>query len=278
MHASIRGIDHLVIAVRDLDRAQSTYQRMGFTLTPRGYHTLGSQNHCLMFGTDYLELLAVPRPHPANQFFIDFLQRREGLAAIAFASDDSQAAQSDFTAAGVAAEAPLEFSRPVERPDGVRDARFRIVALPAAATPGCRAFVCEHLTPELVWVPDSQRHALGVTGIAGIALQAADPQPVVDAWARTLAVAPEPIAEGQLLRTGTAPIAVATPHALAQRLPRVALPEVAEAQVAAIYLRVFDRSACETALRNGGFSVVRLADGACAVGADQAHGVALVFG
>jgi catechol 2,3-dioxygenase-like lactoylglutathione lyase family enzyme len=65
MRPHVQGIDHVVVLVRDLDKAQRAYQRMGFTLTPRGHHTLGSQNHCLMFGRDYVELLAVPRPSPA---------------------------------------------------------------------------------------------------------------------------------------------------------------------------------------------------------------------
>ena len=35
--------------------------RLGFRLTPRGIHNLGSQNHCIMFADDYIELLAVPQ-------------------------------------------------------------------------------------------------------------------------------------------------------------------------------------------------------------------------
>ena len=27
---------------------------MGFTVTPRGYHSIGTQNHCIMFGRDYV--------------------------------------------------------------------------------------------------------------------------------------------------------------------------------------------------------------------------------
>ncbi len=73
MRQHIRGIDHVVLVVRDLDRARATYERLGFTLTPRGYHTLGSQNHCIMFDRDYVELLAVPKPHPAMQYYSDFL-------------------------------------------------------------------------------------------------------------------------------------------------------------------------------------------------------------
>ena len=34
-------LDHAVVNVRDrIDEAAATYARLGFTLTPRGYHTL----------------------------------------------------------------------------------------------------------------------------------------------------------------------------------------------------------------------------------------------
>src|SRR5688572_15053512 len=138
MRKHLDGIDHVVILVRDLDRARDAYARMGFSLTPRGYHTLGSQNHCIMFGRDYIELLAVPKPHPAMQYFSEFLQRGEGLGAIALASGDAAAARAELGASGIDAEAPLDFSRPVEG----GDAKFRIVQLAAGATPGCRSFVC----------------------------------------------------------------------------------------------------------------------------------------
>ena len=46
-------LDHVVVNVHDrIDAAAETYRRLGFTLTPRGYHTLGSMNHLAMFGTD----------------------------------------------------------------------------------------------------------------------------------------------------------------------------------------------------------------------------------
>ena len=33
-----RSIDHVVVAVRDLDRAAHSYEALGFTLTPRAMH------------------------------------------------------------------------------------------------------------------------------------------------------------------------------------------------------------------------------------------------
>ena len=51
-------LDHVVIDVRDrMDEALATFAGLGFQLTPRGHHTLGSMNHLAMFATDYLELL-----------------------------------------------------------------------------------------------------------------------------------------------------------------------------------------------------------------------------
>src|SRR5437763_2868128 len=51
-------LDHVVIDVRDrIDEAMRCFQSLGFNLTPRGRHTLGSVNHLAMFATDYLELL-----------------------------------------------------------------------------------------------------------------------------------------------------------------------------------------------------------------------------
>src|SRR5437764_693725 len=66
----IPTLDHVVINVRDrIDEGAATYRRLGFTLTERGYHTLGSMNHLAMFGTDYLELIAAPDPSDLGALF-----------------------------------------------------------------------------------------------------------------------------------------------------------------------------------------------------------------
>jgi catechol 2,3-dioxygenase-like lactoylglutathione lyase family enzyme len=148
-------IDHVVIAVRDLDAAAASFRALGFTLTPRGYHSIGSQNHCIMFGSTYIELLAAPKPHP----WLDYYRRfGEGLAAIALSTDDADAAAREL-----GASAPMDLSRPVE--GGV--ARFRLVQI--EQTP--YVFVCQHLTRELVWRP--QWHNAGE--LAGVALPMEQP-------------------------------------------------------------------------------------------------------
>jgi hypothetical protein len=161
------AIDHAVVAVRDLDTAAAAFRELGFTLTPRGYHSIGSQNHCIMLGTTYLELLAAPNPHPWLEYYREFLQTGDGLAAIALRTPDADVAYEALRAHGVSAKAPMDLSRPVE--GGV--ARFRLVRIEGVSN----VFVCQHLTPELVWRPEWQRHANGAAEVIGAALAAKRP-------------------------------------------------------------------------------------------------------
>lgn len=275
MRHHLQGIDHVVVLVRDLDKAQHTYLRMGFALTPRGFHSLGSQNHCLMFGSDYIELLALPRPQPALQYFTDFLAKGEGLGAIALATDDAGSLHAGLAADGIAADAPLDFSRPVE---AVGEARFRIVQLPPEASPGCRMFACQHFTREFVWRPQYQRHANGAVEIAAVAAVADDPAAAAAQYARLLNEKPQPIEEGFLVQTGSAPIALASRWKLGHRLHGVGLPLRPRPLVAALFVRVGDRAATRAVLRRNGLQPVELRDGSLAVSAQDAHGIAVVFG
>lgn len=278
MRRTIAGIDHVVIAVRDLDRAQETYARLGFTLTPRGFHTLGSANHCIMFGSDYVELLALPRQHPAMRYYADFLARGEGLAAVALASEDAHAAYAELAADGIEADAPLDFSRPVRLPEGERDAVFRIVQLAPAQTPGCRSFVCQHRTRDLVWRPEYQTHAVGATGLAALAVVVEDPVSAATDYARLFDVRPRKIDEGLLVPSGGAPIALGSRWRIGRRLRGVGLPLRPRPLIAALFIRVADRGRAAEALRRAGFEPNSLPDGSFAISADKAHGVALVFG
>jgi len=78
--------------------------------------------------------------------------------------------------------------------------------------------------------------------------------------------------------SGGAGIAVCDPARLAARLPGVAPPQRAPPLLSALFLRVADRARAREALERGGFAPHALPDGAFAIGADVAHGVALVFG
>ena len=98
------------------------------------------------------------------------------------------------------------------------------------------------------------------------------------AYAELFDSKPQPIAEGLRVDTGSAPIAVAGATQLAARLKEAELPGRPGPQLAALFFRVADSGATANVLRRGGFKPVALADGSYAIGADEANGVALVFG
>jgi catechol 2,3-dioxygenase-like lactoylglutathione lyase family enzyme len=87
MIPTILGLDHVVIAVRDLDAAAAEWAALGFRLSPRGTHSehMGSGNYTMMFGEDYLELLGVLAEKPHNAPLRGFLAKREGLERTAWA-------------------------------------------------------------------------------------------------------------------------------------------------------------------------------------------------
>ena len=95
------NLDHVGIAVHDLDAAAEQFRRLGFQLTPRGYHTLpakadgerprvGSGNNCAMLERGYIELIGIVDPSYLGRLRDD-LARYEGLHIVAFGTRDSEA-------------------------------------------------------------------------------------------------------------------------------------------------------------------------------------------
>jgi len=280
MRRHIQGIDHVVIVVNDLAAAADTFRRMGFVVTPRGEHTLGSRNHCVMFSEDYIELLVSPpeNPHPSRQHYTDFAAAGDGLAAIALRTDSAKGAYSEMLWAGFSPTDPVDFSRPVRLPEGTREARFRITQLAPDKTPGGRVFLCEHFTREVVWRPEYQSHRNSATGLAAVAVVTDDVAATSRAYERMFDTRAETIAEGLLVPTGSAPVAVVTAPALAKRLPGIGTTPRVAPKLAALFVRVADREAAASALAAGGIQHARMPDGSLAIGPARAHGFALVLG
>ena len=169
--------------MRDLDAAAASFRELGFTLTPRGHHSIGSQNYCIMLGSTYIELLAPLGTHPWLAHYREFLRAGDGVAAVALRSDDADAAYQALRQHGVAAARPMDLSRPIE--GGV--ARFRLVQVEGVPN----VFVCQHQTRELVWRGEWQRHDNGATELVGVALPAERPftrLPANVAWGETSAL------------------------------------------------------------------------------------------
>ncbi len=167
-------LDHVVINARDdMDRAADIYTRLGFTLTERGYHSLGSMNHLAMFGTDYLELIAIPKGASTGR--MDLLQFPFGLNGLVFGSEDSGVTYSELIKAGVPVEPPVEFTRPVKFTGGQGDARFRTVRMKNGVVPYGRVYYCHHFTRDLVWRDEWRHHANGTVAVQRALIVEPDP-------------------------------------------------------------------------------------------------------
>ena len=123
-----RPIDHVVVAVHDLDKARAAYERLGFTVTPTARHPFGTANALVQLGDAYIELLAVVDP-PAipvagegplllRRLQPRFLEPAKASSMLALQSKDAEADRAAFAADGLPTYAPMSFRRLARDPAG----------------------------------------------------------------------------------------------------------------------------------------------------------------
>ena len=219
MALPVPTLDHVVINARDdLDLAAETYRRLGFTLTERGHHSLGSMNHLAMFGTDYLELIAVPK-NAAPDIRPDVMAAPFGLSGLVFGSEDSTATYESLTASGFKVKPPREFTRPVKLANGTRDARFRTVTLEQGDVPYGRVYFCHHFTRDVVWRDEWRHHPNGAVAIQRFVIVHPDPTAAAQVYARMFGeTAVRPSAGGMVLVVAGMNVDIITEEALRTEL------------------------------------------------------------
>lgn len=181
----IRGLDHIVHAVRDLDAAAETYRQLGFTVGACNRHPWGTHNHIVQLPGFFIELLTLAEPDkmgsdgPSVMFGVynrDFVARGDGLSMIVLESQDADADVAAYGAAGIAASEKMRFEREGKRPDGSAvKVAFSLAFAQDKAASDIRFFTCQQHYPENFWNPAFQKHHNGVTGIAGVVMVADDP-------------------------------------------------------------------------------------------------------
>src|SRR5579871_2230861 len=106
------ALDHVVINVLfDMDRAAALMSQLGFTVTPRGHHSLGSINHLMMFEGHYLELIGLPSG--TDVLRKDVLESPRGLNGLVFQASDIDVCRRTLVDGGLAMLEPQSFTRPV---------------------------------------------------------------------------------------------------------------------------------------------------------------------
>jgi Glyoxalase-like domain len=270
-------LDHVVVNARDrIDEAADTYRRLGFTLTPRGYHTLGSMNHIATFGTDYLELIAVKSGDDRRP---EIMADPFGLTGLVFGTGDASATYETLRCLELPIDPPGQFSRPVEISGDVREAVFRTTHLPRAKTPAGRFYFCEHLTRDMVWRDEWRHHANGAVGIARAVIAAEKPASLGGLFARMFgAHSVRPTDDGCSLVLGLSRFDVVTPMALWEMFGGAAPDSRGRRDyMAALTIRTLSLDAVETALESGGVRGWDRIGTSILVPASETFGVTLEF-
>jgi len=271
-------LDHVVINVRgQLDAMAESYRRLGFQLTDRGHHTLGSSNHLAVFNENYLELLGYEQGRQTER--ADLWKHPPGLTGLVFKTTDSLALHAYLEGKGIPVENPAEFSRPVTLSDGVQDASFRVVRLGAQLIPNGRVFFCHHFTPELVWRDEWRQHPNGVSDIVEFVIAAEQPSKTADLYRAIFgSQAVEEVAGGYALRAGQATLLFLTPSEVQRRFVHVAPTSIDNAdRMVALTLRTHSLGAVDNALQAGRIPDIRRERDRIVVPDHQAGGVALAF-
>lgn len=165
------ALDHVVIAVSDLEVAMADYRALGFTVVAGGSHPGRTSHNALVVFADgsYLELIAWRSYNAAERWCVEHAKHGDGLMDFALLPEDTAAAIAAARARGLHLNGPIDGGR--KRPDGAelkwQTGRQETFDLP---------FLCGDVTPRALRVPEGEarRHANGVTGIAGVTVAVRD--------------------------------------------------------------------------------------------------------
>jgi len=281
MRNGIAGLDHIIIAVRDLERARMGWTRLGFTLTPRGRHLgQGTANYCIMFERDYLELLGFVEADEHGQRLEAFLARREGPMAVAFAPEGPPEAVFEALAAlGLHPSEPRALGRQLELPEATVVPRFSLMTLPPEETPALDCFLCAHLTPELVRRPEWLAHPNGALGIHSVHLLVEDTAPLLPAYDRLFGLHEVTTTDAvAAVCAGPHRILFSTPDDFMTMHPGIEIdPDFLLPGIAAIELAVTSRDATADYLAQWQIPFDEPPDGRLIVSAKEANGTVLFF-
>lgn len=284
----IDRIDHSVLYTTDMDATATTYEALGFTLTPLSMHMgsdrpggerkpMGAGNRCALFGRTYLELLGLFGDGSVDPWNIrPLIAQYEGLHGCSFGCEDAEAVEKRLREAGLSPSGVLPLQRDVETPDGMATARFQAVHLDRALTPEGLIHIARHLTPELIHQPRYLHHANGATQLHSVLLVVddADLEATVARYARTLGT--EPVAEGprHVLPLPVGRMEIVAVSAFGDVLPGEPVPALPYFAGQAVAVK--DIGVARALVEGNGFTVREL-PGGFFVGAGEARGAAIAF-
>jgi len=176
------GVDHIVIAVRDLDAAVQHYTDAGFTAVFGGRHNIGTHNGLIAFADgSYVELIAFLKPSTSHPWHAA-LDKGGGLVDFCMQTDDLAADVELLRCAGATMSDPSPMTR--DRPDGYR--LSWMLSIPAPPFSGQVPFLIKDETPRDERVPRDRTHRNDAAGLASVTVAVEDPDASCSFYARVL--------------------------------------------------------------------------------------------
>lgn len=181
-----RGIDHIVLCVRDLERARALYATLGFKLTPKALHPFGTANSLVQLNGNFIEILEVADaslispPAPGHFSFAyhnkSYLEEGEGCSMLVFEGQDARADQAEFKLKQMDTYEPFDFSRTAKLPGGEAvTVGFSLAFVTHPEMPHTAFFTCQQHAPEHFWKSEYQTHDNTAQLIASAVMLAEDP-------------------------------------------------------------------------------------------------------
>ena len=176
-------LDHVGLAINDLEVGRQAYDKLGFTLTSRSIHQgsrepggpvepFGSGNHCAMFEKGYFEVMGLTDPNLYSSALV-MLEKYEGAHIVAFGSGEAENAYNVLSQR-------LDGVQPARRLErdaafGVNDtetrrAAFNNITVDPAIFPEAKLIFIEHETRDVLWQPHLMSHPNGAVSLAEVAM------------------------------------------------------------------------------------------------------------
>ncbi|HLO77997.1 MAG TPA: VOC family protein [Magnetospirillum sp.] len=271
----ITGLDHAVIAVRDLDAAAEVFTRLGFAPTPTGHHAeWGTVNFCLMFGGDYVEILAAEGEGAEAERVRAFTAQRDGLFSISIGSSDGAATGECLRAAGLDVPTPRSLSRKLDDGKGTT-LMFSEMQLPVAATPGVPARIVQHITAERERHPHWLEHPNGAVGLSSVTAIVDEPPALTPAWDVLFGPHSAVLTDDTVtVHTGAGLVYLTRPDELTQLHPEAELDELPPPPaLVALAIRVADTDRAAAVLKANKVDFSRDSEGTLRIPPSEACGV-----
>ena len=267
LHNGIDNIDHPVIASADLDATRLQFERLGFTVPPRGSHIeWGTGNLCIMFPDDYIEVRGIIDASRFTMHLDTHLEKHgEGLMGVAFGTSDVNASYEEAKTHGINTGELRSLRRNFEHPEGWTQPAFSLFSPDPDEIEGLmHVVVIQHLTPELIRRPDFLEHANGCVGISAMTGTIVDVSSCAQKMRRLLG--------DDVVAESNDGVVLSVPSGQSIHLERADT-----AGLTAMTLHVADVAATADLFDADGVTYDRNADGAIVISPDDACGTTLIF-